>query len=156
MRPSQDLAWHKASKELCRVVGHTFDKYILEGKRVPMPAGAVNIMKEVGLTDANEEPLYTGSIVSCFDDVGQKDPERWLAVVKFGEYTQDGSGGEWSGRQCFGFYLEVVDREAKDEDGFELFRDYEYTRSILEIPSRNMLIKGNIYEHPELLEKGEA
>lgn len=72
------------------------------------------------------------------------------AVVKYGEYIQDGSGGEYGGSKCIGFYVEAINPEQLDEDEIRIVNDYLVTNSLLEFESFEVI--GNIYENPELLE----
>lgn len=61
------------------------------------------------------------------------------SIVKFGEWIQDGSGGEYSGAPCYGFYAEVINLEPTywsddtKEDIEECYPHYHKTRSVLEI-----------------------
>ena len=54
-----------------------------------------------GLTDKNDIKIFEGDIVQylTYDDFDCQ------SVVKFGEYKQDGSGGEYGARNCLGFML---------------------------------------------------
>jgi len=60
-------------------------------------------------------------------------------VVKFGEWEQDGSGGEYGGSPCYGFYVEVIDLEPMpwSQDTKEEIEEYypHYNRqvSVLEL-----------------------
>ncbi len=56
-----------------------------------------------GLTDKDEHIIWENDIYRWTD-------EAWgycTGIVKYGEYIQDGSGGEYSGTSCLGFYVEV-------------------------------------------------
>lgn len=104
-----------------------------------------------GLTDKNGKKIFEGDVVQylTYDDFDCH------SVVKFGEYKQDGSGGEYGARDCLGFYIEVDNFTCPDwcENEPECFRDYKKQQNILEISNECEVI-GNIHDNPELL-KGE-
>lgn len=104
-----------------------------------------------GLTDKNGKRIFEGDIVQyeTFDDFDCK------SIVKFGEYEQDGSGGEYSGAKCIGFYVKVDNFTCPDwwEAEPENFPYYMWQQNILEVASECEVI-GNIYDNSELL-KGD-
>lgn len=101
-----------------------------------------------GLTDKNGTKIFEGDIVQyeTFDDFDCQ------SVVKFGEYKQDGSGGEYSGTKCIGFYVKVDNFTCPDwcENEPECFPYYMWQQNILEVASECEVI-GNIYDNPELI-----
>ena len=103
-----------------------------------------------GIRDKNSADIYEGHIVR----VESSRSEFYNGVVKFGSYPQDGSGGEYAPTFCIGFYIEAVDPEARDEDGYDILNDYEVTTSIQSFEPYEIEIIGNVFEHPHLL-KGE-
>jgi len=50
--------------------------------------------------------------------------EKYSGIVKFGVYIQDGSGGEYSGSKCLGYYVERVVCLSQEIDNDDL--DFEY------------------------------
>lgn len=106
------------------------------------------ISQYTGVTDKNGIKIFEGDIVQylTFDDFDCQ------SVVKFGEYKQDGSGGEYRGRDCLGFYVEVDNFTCPDwcENEPEQFEDFQKQQNILEIADKCEVI-GNIYDNPELL-----
>lgn len=85
---------------------------------------------------------------------------RCIGVVKYGNYIQDGSGGEYSGRECIGFYVEMVrliPYEWEDESVEEILEYFPYyykKYSLAEILKQKDVKKvGNIFDNPELLEE---
>ncbi|MEC1037614.1 YopX family protein [Bacillus licheniformis] len=75
------------------------------------------------------------------------------AIVKFGYYQQDGSGGEYSPEECIGFYAEVINPDEKDEYGCYLISDYEKQMSLFELEEIEVI--GDVYQNPDLLESAE-
>lgn len=102
-----------------------------------------------GLTDKNGKKIFEGDIVqySTYDDFDCQ------SIVKFGEYKQDGSDGEYKASDCVGFYVEVDNFTCPDwcDNEPERFHDYLKQQSLAEIASQCEII-GNIYDNPELLE----
>lgn len=102
-----------------------------------------------GLTDKNGKKIFEGDIVqyNTYDDFDCQ------SVVKFGEYKQDGSGGEYSARKCIGFYVEVDNFTCPDwcENEPECFSDYRKQQNIKEVAQECEVI-GNIHDNPEMVE----
>lgn len=101
-----------------------------------------------GLTDKNGKKIFEGDIVQylTFDDFDCQ------SIVKFGEYKQDGSGGEYNGRDCIGFYVEVDNFTCPEwcENEPDCFSDYLKQQNIKEVAQECEVI-GNIHDNPELL-----
>ena len=102
-----------------------------------------------GLTDKNGVRIFEGDIVryNTYDDFDCQ------SVVKFGEYNQDGSAGEYSASKCIGFYVDVDNFTCPDwcEYGSNCFSNYLKQQNILEVAQYCEII-GNIHDNPELLE----
>ena len=102
-----------------------------------------------GLTDKNGVKIFEGDIVryNTYDDFDCQ------SVVKFGEYNQDGSAGEYSASKCIGFYVDVDNFTCPDwcEYGSNCFSNYLKQQNILEV-ARYCEVIGNIHDNPELLE----
>ena len=117
----------------------------------PSPHYIVNpetVGQYTGLKDKNGTKIFEGDIVqylTCDDFDCQ-------SVVKFGEYKQDGSNGEYGARICLGFYVEVDNFTCPDwcENEPECFSDYQKQQNILEIANECEVI-GNIHDNPEPL-----
>ena len=101
-----------------------------------------------GLTDRNGKKIFEGDIVryNTYDDFDCQ------SVVKFGEYNQDGSAGEYSASKCIGFYVDVDNFTCPDwcEYGSNCFSNYLKQQNILEV-ARYCEVIGNIHDNPELL-----
>ena len=102
-----------------------------------------------GLTDKNGKRIFEGDIVryNTYDDFDCQ------SVVKFGEYNQDGSAGEYSANKCIGFYVDVDNFTCPDwcEYGSNCFSNYLKQQNILEVAQYCEII-GNIHDNPELME----
>ena len=98
--------------------------------------------------DKNGKKIFEGDIVQykTYDDF------VCYSIVKFGKYKQDGSGGEYSGRECFGFYVEVDNFICPDwcEGEPEHFPYYMWQQNILEVSNKCEVIS-NIYDDIKLL-----
>ena len=110
------------------------------------------ICEYTGLTDKNGKKIFEGDIVEyiTFD---------WFdchSIVKFGEYKQDGSGGEYSPNDCCGLFVNVNNFTCPDwcENEPEYFSNYLLQQNIKEI-NKICEVIGNIFDNPELLKEGE-
>ena len=105
-----------------------------------------------GLTDKNGRKIFEGDIVqyNIYDDFDCQ------SVVKFGEYNQDGSAGEYSARKCIGFYVDVDNFTCPDwcENNPDYFPKHFIQQNVLEI-ARDCQVIGNIHDSLELLEAGD-
>lgn len=148
-------------------VSHQDECYIFEQKEVDKAidiGGWINgcIMREVksetigrytGLTDKNGKRIFEGDIVQYLND----DDFDCCSTVKFGEYKQDGSGGEYGATKCLGFYAEVGNFtrldwfDDDDDEDDEWFPHFQWQQNILEVADKCEVI-GNIHDNPDLLE----
>ena len=99
--------------------------------------------------DKNKKKIFEGDVVQYLTD----DDFDCQSIVKFGAYRQDGSGGEYRGTKCIGFYVEVDNFTCPDwcDNEPERFPYHMRQQNILEVASKCEVI-GNIYDNPELLE----
>lgn len=106
-----------------------------------------------GLTDKNGKKIFEGDIIR-YNTVNDFDCH---SVVKFGEYEQDGSAGEYNPRDCIGWYVEVDNFTCPDwaDDDPIYFNDYLKQQNLLEVSDECEII-GNIWDNPELLPKNSA
>lgn len=103
-----------------------------------------------GLEDKNGAKIFEGDIVR-YNDIADFDIH---ATVKFGEYDQDGSGGEYEPSKCIGVYFEMINFTRPgwaEELGLDP-RDYNGTTTPLGCNVIGIEVIGNIYDNPELLE----
>ena len=132
-----------------------YNKPIIECKIMPQTpvSSAYPVLPETvgqytGLTDKNGVRIFEGDIVryNTYDDFDCQ------SVVKFGEYNQDGSAGEYSASKCIGFYVDVDNFTCPDwcEYGSNCFSNYLKQQNILEVAQYCEII-GNINDSPELL-----
>ena len=116
--------------------------------------------------DPNTLCQYTEQIIEK-DEVWENDIleydgdacARCIGVVKYGNYIQDGSSGEYRGRECIGFYVEMVKlipygEDESVEEVLEYFPHYYKKYSLAEILKEKGIRKvGNVFDNPELLEE---
>ena len=97
-----------------------------------------------GLTDKNGTKVFEGDIVAIPPNMSRK---RTLGVVKFGDYKTPPYGVDKTNR---GFYIRwYYENEAIEE---MLRRDIVFWFNYSHV---DILIIGNIYDNPELLEVGK-
>ena len=108
------------------------------------------ICQYTGYKDIHKNEIYEGDIIKYPTYNGSE--FILIGEVKFGEYKQDGSGGEYSQSICCGFYVEIKKCIYPDwcdpEDYDDFIQDYEKQNSIAEIinDGGNVEVIGNIYE----------
>ena len=102
-----------------------------------------------GLTDKNGKKIFEGDIVQY----QTYDGFICTSVVKLSKYKQDGSGGEYNGIDCIGYYVAVIEFICPDwcDEDFCFFHEHLKAQNILEVVKECEVI-GNIYDNPELLE----
>lgn len=101
-----------------------------------------------GLTDKNGTKIFEGDIVQYLTDYAFFDCQ---SIVKFGEYKQDGSSGEYGASDCIGCYVEVDNFTCPDwSDDPNDFEEFLKQQNILEVANKCEVI-GNIHDNPELL-----
>jgi len=106
-----------------------------------------DVTVELGIA-AFENIYYEGDIV-----VGEFGYiNTGIGIVRFGEWEQDGSGGEYGSSQCFGFYVERMRIFVPEwEDPEDIWEESWYkTVSILDFEFK---IIGNIHENPKIIDE---
>ena len=139
--------------DLIQVGLHDKPKYASIMPQIPVssayPVLPETVGQYTGLTDKNGKRIFEGDIVryNTYDDFDCQ------SVVKFGEYNQDGSAGEYSASKCIGFYVDVDNFTCPDlcEYGSNCFSNYLKQQNILEVAQYCEII-GNIHDNPELME----
>lgn len=107
----------------------------------------LTIMQWTGLKDSKGVQIYEGDVVKHRPGTNYE-----IGIIRFGEYEQDGSGGEYGTSTCIGFY---VDRHKVFPDDWEIelgegpYERDEYKQ--VSPVSTEIEIIGNIYENPELI-----
>ncbi|MBO7320156.1 MAG: hypothetical protein J6V06_09095 [Clostridia bacterium] len=103
-----------------------------------------------GLTDRNDTKIYDGDILRYF----VWGSYECFAVVRIGEYEQDGSGDEYPAIKIFGVYAEVKKYCPLIKEDGDYFPEYLKKSSLLEIGKDVFELVGNIHDNPELLKGG--
>lgn len=106
--------------------------------------GDIVLMQSTGLNDKNGVEIYEGDIIE-----GTAYSVTHKAVVRFGEYKQDGSEGEYNSVTCIGFYADAINPNELDKSGHRKIEKYDETTSLLYFDELKVI--GNIYENPELI-----
>ena len=101
-----------------------------------------------GLDDKCGNKIFEGDIVK-HHDFGKTE---YTSVVKFGEYEQDGSDGEYAPTECIGFYVEVKSYFVLYYSGDWEPCPYLLQRNLLEV-AKSCEVIGNIHDNPELLKE---
>lgn len=115
----------------------------------PIPVHQESVGQYTGMNDKNGRRIFEGDIVQ-YQTYNDFDCQ---SVVKFGAYTQDGSGGEYTGNRCLGFYVDVNNFTCPDwcEDDPSCFSEYLYQQNINEVAAGCEVI-GTVFENADLLE----
>lgn len=108
---------------------------------------------EVINQDGNKKPVWENHVYRWTDSA-------WgicTGIVKYGQYKQDSSGGEYPPDDCIGFYVEVIDVEPFDytgetkEEAERYYPDYIRQFTVCKLAKMNAEHIGNIFDNPELL-----
>jgi len=138
----------------CETENQTLHKFLIVPSYASICYGLDVIPETVGqytgLTDKNSTKIFEGDIVQYNTDMDFD----CQSIVKFGEYKQDGSGGEYTIRKCLGFYVEVDNFTCPDwcENDTDCFSEYLWEQNLLEVANKCEVI-GNIHDNPELLKE---
>ena len=137
------------NNDIHRIVFERMTDWNLPNKHMMTDVIPETVGQYTGLTDKNGKRIFEGDIVryNTYDDFDCQ------SVVKFGEYNQDGSAGEYSASKCIGFYVDVDNFTCPDwcEYGSNCFSNYLKQQNILEV-ARYCEVIGNIHDNPERLE----
>ena len=108
-------------------VGHHFQQ---EGDR-PTWVDPKTVGRIAPRNDSDGKQVFEGDIIQYEDEYYYFDV---TAEVKYGEYMQDGSGGEYGGAKCSGWYVSVVNAIPPEWDEEAEYQEYLKNTSIFEIP----------------------
>ena len=103
-----------------------------------------------GFHDKNMKGVYEGDII-------QFEVPYWSEIIAraevcYGKYGQDGSFGEYSTRECLGWYYQVLDYDLpswQDPDLWSGLQDYEKVNSLLQVVDDCEVI-GNVFDNVDL------
>lgn len=91
-----------------------------------------------------EKDVFAGDLIKVPNFRGD-----YVAIVKFGEFEEDNSGGEYTPSKCVGFYAEALHPNVTDEFGLRMIYECYVQRSLNDLDSYKRI--GNIYQNSELL-----
>lgn len=144
-----DIKTEKLSEKVGKYVPYTQKAYVYSPFDEKFEVDPNTVGQYTGYKDIHKNNIYEGDIIkypryngSDFILIGE---------VKFGEYKQDGSDGEYAPSICCGFYVEIKKCIYPDwcdpDDYSDFIQDYEKQNSIAEIinDSGNVEVIGNIY-----------
>lgn len=147
---THNIKKEESFEQIGQCVQHTQSAYIYSPFDEKIEVDPNTIGQYTGYKDIHKNEIYEGDIIkypryngSDFVLIGE---------VKFGEYKQDGSNGEYAPSICCGFYVEVkkcIFPDWCDPDDYDNFiQDYEKQNSIVEIINEggNIEVIGNIYK----------
>lgn len=104
-----------------------------------------------GLTDKNGNKIWENDIVR-YDGDGYC---NCIGIVKSGVWSQDASGGEYSGKRCDGYYVElntIIPYQNSCETADEISEYFPYFYKQYSLASLKDVEKiGNIFDNKELL-----
>ena len=112
------------------------------------------VCQYTGIKDKNDVKIYRGDIIQAYNGFNMI-----IGIVKFGEYEQDGSSGEYNSITCTGVYVERIKTiPTKEEIEYNLLDllyepSYEKTDSLQSYEYIEVI--GNVYDNSELLENIE-
>ena len=122
--------------------------YIVNDQDINYAVSPSTVGQYTGLKDKNGKRIFEGDLVqyNTFDDFS------CCSAVKFGEYDQDGSSGEYTPSVCVGWYVEVCGFTCPDwaEDDPIFFKDCQKQQNLLEVNEMCEVI-GNIHDDIDLL-----
>lgn len=141
MREIKFRAWNKTYNDMEMNVQDVSRKRIIgetacESFQEVVESWEFEVMEYTGIKDDNQVEIYEGDVIECTENT-----ITYKAVVRFGEYEQDGSSGEYEPIACIGFYADAI----------TLFNDY--ATSLLSFDKIKII--GNVWQNPGLIE-GEA
>lgn len=144
-----DIKANKITKQTNQFIPYTKKAYIYNLFNETFEVDPNTIGQYTGYKDTHKNDIYEGDIIK-YPRYGGSD-FTFIGEVKFGEYKQDGSDGEYSSSICCGFYVEIkkcIFPDWCDPDDYgDFIQEYEKQNSLAEIinDGGNIEVIGNIY-----------
>lgn len=129
---------------------YSFIEILDGGTREYLDVWADKVFKLSDFKDMNNIEIFEGCILGC-----NIDGYDCHALVKFGNYKQDGSAGEYNPVDCCGWYVEVNNFTCPDyDDDPSHFPEFKVQMSLAALcndPDYEVEVIGNIIDNPDLL-----
>lgn len=138
------------AKQTGKYIPYTQKVYIYNQFDERIEVDPETVCQCTGYKDIHKKDIYEGDIIKY--PIYNGSDFILIGEVKFGEYKQDGSCGEYAPSICCGFYVQIkkcIYPDRCDPEYYGVFiQDYEKQNSIAEIINEggNVEVIGNIYE----------
>lgn len=146
-----DIKTDKLFEQVGQHISYTQRAYIYSPFDEKFEVDPETICQYTGYKDIHKNNIYEGDIIKY--PIYNGSDFILIGEVKFGEYKQDGSCGEYAPSICCGFYVQIkkcIYPDRCDPEYYGVFiQDYEKQNSIAEIINEggNVEVIGNIYEN---------
>lgn len=146
-----DIKTERLAKQIGQHISYTQRAYIYSPFDEKFEVDPETICQYTGYKDIHKNNIYEGDIIKY--PIYNGSDFILIGEVKFGEYKQDGSCGEYAPSICCGFYVQIkkcIYPDRCDPEYYGVFiQDYEKQNSIAEIINEggNVEVIGNIYEN---------
>lgn len=125
-------------------------------EKIQVEVDPETVCRHICLKDNNVR-AYQGDICTLFDIV---ENVRLTGIIRFGEYEQDGSAGEYPPVPVIGFYIEFIKYDFTEDSYCDKYSEWKQKISFLQAMDKSYYagfdVIGNIFDNPELLGTGNT